>query len=78
MVGRTDMMKVDKSRLVGKARSAQLESLLENPFTENDVKRTYIPSESYDFKIEKAKDETILCKQLRSKLEKEQLCFRME
>ena len=72
MVGRTDMLKVDKSKLTGKARTAELEALLDNPFTGNNVKRTFMPAESYDFKIRSTKDETILYKQLRSKLEKKE------
>ncbi|MGN1351018.1 MAG: glutamate synthase large subunit, partial [Anaerovoracaceae bacterium] len=69
MVGRTDMLRVDRSRLTGKARYAELESLLENPFTGEDVKKTYRKEEGFDFKISTTKDETVLYRALKEHLD---------
>ena len=70
MVGRTDLLKTDATKLKGNARSADLSALLENPFAAPDVKRTFIPSEAFDFKIGETKDETVLCRRLKAQLEK--------
>ena len=70
MVGRTDMLEPDEDMLKEKAGSVDLHPLLDNPYTGSDVKRTFVPSDSFDFKIDKTKDETVLFKTLGAKLRK--------
>lgn len=72
MVGRTDMLKADEAKLTGKARSAELSALLDNPYTGSEFKKTFVPAESFNFGIAKTKDETTLYRQLKSKLEKKE------
>ena len=72
MVGRTDMLKADPDKFTGKAKSAKLDSLLNNPYADAEVKRTFIPAESFDFGIQRTKDETVLYRQLKQKLEKKE------
>ena len=70
MVGRTDMLRADESKMTGKARSADLHAILENPYASPEVKRGFIPSEAFDFKIRETKDETVLYQKLKQSLEK--------
>ena len=70
MVGRTDMLRADESKMTGKARSADLHTILENPYASPKIKRGFIPSEAFDFKIRETKDETVLYQKLKQSLEK--------
>lgn len=72
MVGRTDLLKADFSRMPDRMTSTSLEALLNNPFTGKEWKKTCVPEDAFDFGISETKDMTILYDRLKDKMEKKQ------
>ena len=72
MVGRTDMLEADEDLLRGKASDVDLSSLLNNPYTGDDVARVQVPSERFPFGIDQTKDETVLYQELGDYLKKKE------
>ena len=72
MVGRTDLLETDRSRLTGRAASVDLSALLDNPYTGSDVSRTHVPGDHFDFGLEQTKDETLLFRKLEKQLKKKE------
>ena len=68
LVGRTDLLTVDKNIKISKHGKIILDDILNNPFIE-DEKRHFDPKEVFDFKLQKTKDETILYSQLKPYIE---------
>ncbi len=70
MVGRSDMLKKNENCQNPRAQLIDLSNILDNPYAGGGQKVTFDPSQVFDFKLEKTKDETVLMAKLGSKLEK--------
>ena len=68
MVGRTDLLKMKD---LPEAKKVDLSCILENPYA-HAQKKCYQPHDAYDFGLDKVKDTTILLKELKRAIEKNQ------
>jgi glutamate synthase (ferredoxin) len=78
LIGRTDLLKRRENVDNPRACKVDLSKILENPFVKNPL-AGYHEKKTYDFQLEKTKDERILMKQLKASLDRKQKrCIEVE
>ena len=70
LVGRTDLLKVRKHAVNGRAATVDLSAILGNPYTGAEYKAHFDPADAYDFELEKTVDQSILLAKLGPALKK--------